>query len=449
MIIVNWLKRLVGLFLILSNLAIFAQHQEKDSELEIPEVYVYGERAIKLVPYKKKIFPFVKVYDYPSIFVGKKSLRFTKFKNPFIEKTNVRYRIFTYLGNTSGISIDGATEYFYYPSRFNITGVYGSRYEDEKWKVKAGGRIYLPYISPYISYFHNVTSDTFSRHFINIGSSVSIPYLKLGINLGYTKVKTNDIYLRLNADFQYENFILKMHSVYLTNIPFFVSLLPEWSFRNITGGIYLSRYLIFPAFNFYYTISGYTLGFSISPEIQYQPLGYYMKDAPFLTSHNPVDSIIGGNIIKGIFGIRDRNLIISYYYNYNFPYIDNDTLKAVKLSCFNIGFSGNYKIKNIYLYGEIGYFLPKNDTITNFNKLCINFKEKWSYLSLSQKILYRKVDTTNYIIPLLGIEMEYPFRNLNFILKAGNILNRTTPFWGNHQLSGIFFYSGITYKFQE
>ena len=446
----NWLKRLAGLSLLLNSLVIFAQNQEKNSELEIPEVYVYGERVIKLVPYKKKIFPFVKVYDYPAILVPKKHLAFTKFKNPFLEKTNIRYRVFTNLGNISGFSIDGATEYFYYPSRFNIMANYGSIYRDEKWRFETGGRIYLPHISPYISYFHNAdTSDSVSRHFINFGSSISAPYLTLGINISDTKTKINEIYLRLNADFQYENFILKTNSVHLTDIPFFISFLPEWSFKNMEAGIYLSRYLIFPLFNVHYTISGYTLGFSVSPEIQYEPLGYYLKDSPFLIIHNPADSIIGGKIIRGIFGIRDWNLMATYYYNYNFPYIDKDTLKSAKSSAFNIGFSGNYQIKDTYLNGGIGYFAPENNTIKNYNKFYINFREKWLYLSLSQNILYRKVNATNYFIPLLGIEVKYPFRNFNLVFKADNLLNRTTAFWDNHTLSGISFYSGITYKFQQ
>jgi len=447
----NWLKNLAGLSLLLSNLVISAQqNQEKNSELEIPEIYVYGERVIKLVPYKKKIFPFVKEYDYPVILLPKKHLTFTRFKNPFLEKINVRYRVFTYLGNISGIAIDGATEYFYYPSRFNAIANYGSRYKDEKWRFEMGGRIYLPYVSPYISYSHNaVSSDAISRHFINFGSSISLPYLALGVNISDTKAQKNEVYLKLNIDFKYENFMLKMKSTYLTNIPFFTSFTPEWSFTNTRIGIYLSRYLIFPTFNFHYTISGYTLAFSISPDIQYEPLGYYFKDSPFLILHNPNDSIIGGNIFKGIFGIRRWNLILSYYYNYNFPYIDNDTLKALKSSGFNIGLSGNYQIKDIYLNGEIGYFTPGNDTITNFNKLYINFREKWSYLSLSQKILYRKVDTTNYIIPLLGIALQYPFRNLNLSLKADNILNRTTNFWNTHCLSGTALHLDLSYKFQQ
>ncbi len=443
----HWLKRLAGLFLILSNIGIFAQ--EAPPGLEIPEIYVYGERVVKLVPYKKRVFPFVKIYDYPIMFSHKKHLVFKRFNNPFIEKINLRYRIFAWAGKMNGISFDGATEHFYYPSRFNIKTNYGGKFSGQRWKAEAGGKIYLRQFSPYFSYLVNtVKSDSSNHNFINGGTDIYLPYFNINFNLCDTKTKNNEMYFRFNGNFLYGRFALQTRVEGLTGNNILAALSPEYSFPMLKLGFYVSPSLIFPVIDAHYINSISTFGISVFPEIGYTPIGYYFKDNPFIIGRDTTNAIFGGTTIKGFAGIWDWNLTLSYHYNYWFPYIENDTLKSVKTSGYRINISGKYQIQGIHINGEIGYFNPANDTVKNYNIFNVNVMQKWSYFSLSQDILYRKANTTSFI-PLLGIEINYPLNNIKFILKADNLLNYKTTFWDNHTLSGITFYLGITYKFQQ
>jgi len=441
----HWLKRLAGLFLILSNIGIFAQG--KTPGLEIPDIYVYGERVVKLVPYKKKVFPFVKIYDYPVMFSHKKYIAFRRFNNPFIEKINLRYRIFVWAGKMNGISVDGATEHFYYPSRFNIKTNYGGRFTGQRWKAEAGGRIYLRQFSPYFSYL-TVKSDS-NCNFIYGGTDIYLPYFNINLNLGDTKIKNNEMYFRFNGNFLYGRFTLRTKVEGLTKNNILVAFSPEYSLPILKLGFYLSPYLIFPVIDAHYLNSIATFGISVSPEIGYTPIGHYFNDNPFIIGRDTSNAISGGTTIKGFAGIRNWNLTLSYYYNYSFPYIESDTLKNIKTSGYRINISGIHQIRNLHIEEEAGYFNPANDNIKNYNISDVKIKEKWLYFSLSQNILYRKTDATDYLIPFFGVEINYPLNNIEFTLKADNLLNDTTTFWDNHKLSGITFHLGASYKFRR